>query len=52
MLTTKQLNNGRWQVIATDYDYQRLPNAVVAAVLWRSFASQEEARQFIASVCQ
>ena len=50
MLTTKQLNNGRWQVIAADYNYRRFSQAVVAAILWRSFATQDEALQFICAL--
>ena len=49
-LTTKQLLNGRFQVIATDYNYNRFSHAVVAAILWRSFATQQEAEAFIAEI--
>lgn len=47
MLITKQLNNGRFQVTAADYNYKRFSQAVVAAILWRSFATQAEAERFI-----
>ncbi|MCM8598882.1 MAG: hypothetical protein NFW04_09515 [Candidatus Accumulibacter sp.] len=48
MLTTKQLNNGRFQVVAADYN--RFPPAVVAAIMWRSFSTKQEAEAFIAEI--
>ena len=50
MLTTKQLNNGRFQVVAADYNYNRFPPAVVAAIMWRSFSTKQEAEAFIAEI--
>ena len=50
MLIIKQLNNGRFRVSASDYDYNRFPDDVVLQLLWRSFATKQEAEDFIETV--
>lgn len=45
-----QLNNGRWQV-TVEYDmWNKLSHSFIAAILWRSFNTQDEAKTFAATV--
>ena len=49
-LATQQLNNGRFRVIAADYNYNRFAHNTVLAILWRTFATENDAQQFIATI--
>ena len=51
MFKIYQLVNGRFQITPTNPDdFGRLSQDVVGAIIWRSFATQEEAAAFAASI--
>jgi hypothetical protein len=52
MLTLKQTTNGRWRVWPTIEAWDRMPKSEVAALLWRSYPTAQDAFAYACEMFQ